>query len=441
MKISKKIIDPILPILSTVLVVLLEFIKNGPGMSMVKLGVLTLLLTIAAGIYLYAFESSIFNNKYEKFIVLLSYLGSIGLLYVVERPETFSFWMLGGLLISMLFDPKMGLLLHFNLTFLIGIGFAERMESVLQLLLIGIIMNMLSKYLKQKSTVIYAAIIILSTNITLVFIMNNFVMDTRLGYNYMNSFFSILTVIVIGFFLCKLYEKFGLKVFKTGKNEDNLKLDEENLLDDSDNKAEDKESVESEPAELVVQEVTGIDLKATEGLRTNYDLLLDENNELLLQLKEKSASLYEHALRIGDLSYRAARAIQADEVLAKAGGLYHEIGKIREGNYIEQGLKIAEEYRFPEKLISILKQHNIKYEKPTFVEAAIVMLSDNVVSTITYIEKTQNDKYSRSKIIENIFQMRMEKGTFDESHLSIKDFKVLKEFYQKEFANKYENTN
>lgn len=431
MKTSKKSIEPILPILSTVLVVSLEFLKNGPGISVIKLGFLTLLLTIAAGVYLHAFESSIFNNKYEKFIVVLSYLGSIGLLYLVQHPETFSFWMLGGLLISMLFDPKLGLLLHFNLTFLIGIGFAERMETVLQLLLIGTLMNMLSKYLKQKSTVIYSAIIIQSTNITLVFIMNNFVMDTRLGYNYMNSFFSILTVIVIGFFLCRLYDKFRLKAGKAGKNEENNNLEEANHLEDTG-----VQENGEQPAELVVQEVKMIEPKAIEGLRTNYDLLLDENNELLLQLKKKSVFLYEHALQIGDLSCRAARAIQADETLAKAGGLYHEIGKIREGNYIEQGLEIAEEYRFPEKLKSILKQHNIKYEKPTSVEAAIVMLSDNVVSTIEYIEKTEDYKYTRNKIIDNIFQMRMEKGTFDESSLSIKDFKILKDFYQKEFNNK-----
>ena len=197
---------------------------------------------------------------------------------------------------------------------------------------------------------------------------------------------------------------------------------------------DDTEAIEDTVSvEPFVQEPDIIDPKATDGLRTNYDLLNDENNELLLQLKEKSASLYAHALRIGDLSSRAARAIQADEILAKAGGLYHEIGKIKEGNYIEQGLMIAEEYNFPEKLKTILKQHNIKYEKPTSVEAAIVMLSDNVVSTIEYIEKTEDYKYSRNKIIENIFQMRMEKGTFDESRLSVKDYKVLKEFYQKEF--------
>lgn len=424
MKTSKKGIDPILPILSTVLVVLLEFLHNGPGIAMVKLGILTLLLTIAAGVYVHVSESSILNKKFTKSIIIISYLGSIGLLFLVNHPEIFSFWMIGGLLLSMLIDHKLGLLLHFNLTFLIGIAFTKRMETVLQLLLIVALMNVLSSYLKQKATVIYASIIILSTNITLAFVMNNFVFDIRTGYNYLSSFFSILAVLVIAFFLCRLYLRF------LSKEEKGDARDGEQIAD----KMEDNGGMETAiVAQELVQEIEIIEAKASEGLRTSCELLIDTNNELLKQLKEFSDEAYAHACRIGDISCRAANAIQADEVLAKAGGLYHEIGKIKDGNYIEQGLILAEQYGFPEKLKSILKQHNIKYEKPTSAEAAIVMLSDNVVSTIEYIEKTDDYKYTKNKIIENIFQMRMEKGTFDESGLSVKDYKLLKEFYKKEF--------
>ena len=121
--------------------------------------------------------------------------------------------------------------------------------------------------------------------------------------------------------------------------------------------------------------------------------------------------------------------------MAKAGGLYHEIGKLKGRNYIEEGLLIAEDYAFPEELKAIIREHNIKYDKPRSVEAAIVMLSDSVVSTIEYIERTEEKKHSTNKIIDNIFQMRMDKGTFDGVNLTLKDFKLLKEFYQKEFQS------
>ena len=420
MKISKEIFSPILIIIATVLVILLEFLRNGLGTSLVKLGVLTLLLTLAACFYIRYFESGILNKKFAKSILMVSYFSSIVLLYLVNDPEIFCFWMLGGLVVSMLIDPRLGLILQFNLIFLYGMGFAGRLEMVLQFLLMGALMSMLSNYLSQKSTVIYAAIILLSTNITLAFIMNNFVFNFNAGYNYISSFFSVLVILVAGFFLCRLYQHFAL--MEEGK--------EAEPVSGGNGCYEQQEAVQA-------TEIGGTE--AVGGLRTSCELLIDKNNELLMQLKNYSEELYEHAIMVGDISGRAARTIQADELLAKAGGLYHEIGKVKGSNYIEEGLIIAEQYGFPEKLKSILKQHNIRYERPTCIEAAIVMLTDNVVSTIKYIEKTRKHKYTRNKIIENIFQMRMEKGTFDESGLSVKDYKLLKEFYQREFSNGYLN--
>jgi membrane-associated HD superfamily phosphohydrolase len=63
------------------------------------------------------------------------------------------------------------------------------------------------------------------------------------------------------------------------------------------------------------------------------------------------------------------------------------------------------------------------------------MLSDNIASTIDYIEKSGDNKFSSDMIIDNIFKMRMEKGTFDDSGLTVKDFKLLKEFYQNQYNN------
>ncbi len=190
---------------------------------------------------------------------------------------------------------------------------------------------------------------------------------------------------------------------------------------------------------LTVQETTQAsditDAHVT-GTWTSYEILCDSENELLMKLKTYSETLYQHALRIGDLSCRAAKEIGADEKVAFAGGLYHEIGKINGKNYIEEGLLIAEEYSFPKELRSVIKEHNIKYDKPSSVAAAIVMLSDSIESTIEYIEKTGEHKFTNEKIIDNIFQMRMEKGTFDSSGLSLKDYKKLKDFFQKEYSSR-----
>jgi putative nucleotidyltransferase with HDIG domain len=434
-KIKIPVVIAILPFLSMLTAILPGVLNRSPGVEIARIGIITLLLTGVVTLYIRLYADSILNKKLVKTIIILGYLASICLLLFIPKPETFSFWMIGGLLVSMLIDNKLGLLLHFNLSFVMGITLTLRPELVIQVLIMGVLLSMLSNALKQKTTVIYAAIIILSSNITLAFAINNFIFESKVNNNYMNSLFSILAVIVTAFFVCTLYENVGNKKdsFQTlPENGYALKPEQETEVSAFIDNTELNTMVTSQ--ELITKE-ENIDLGApiSQGARTSYEVLCDLDNDLIKRMRQHSEILYSHSVLIGDLSYRAAIEISANEMLALAGGLYHEVGKLSGKNYIEEGLIIAEDYAFPNELKAILKEHNIKYEKPGSVEAAIVMLADSVVATIEYIEKTDEHKYTTNKIIDNIFQMRMDKGTFDSCSLSLKDYKKLKEFFQKEY--------
>jgi putative nucleotidyltransferase with HDIG domain len=443
---QNSILITILPVLSMIVAILPGIMMKASGIHIAKVGILTLILTSASAFYIRLNAENILNKKLAKTIITVSYLASICLLLLVQAPETFSFWMIGGLLVAMLIDSKLGLLLHFNLSFILGITLSSRPEIVIHILIIGVLMNLLAGAIKQKTTVIYAIIIILSTNITLSFAINNFIFDTNVNFNYMNSLFSILAILIITFFIGLIYDKTYSEnnIAKEAINNSTQALAVQEMNTAHSGVSQEVSATPSLELELN-QEVDPKELETSEILEdydsnknlsdwTSYDKLCDDNNELINKMKQFSESLYTHSLHIGDLSCRAAKEIGANDIIAKAGGLYHEIGKINGRNYIEEGLIIAEVYAFPKELKAILKEHNIKYEKPSSVEAAIVMLSDNVVSTIEYIEKTEDNKFTTNKIIDNIFQMRMDKGTFDAANLSLKDFKKLKEFYQKEFS-------
>jgi len=436
---SNAVLINLLPILSMLFAILPSILRRSSGTEILKIGLLTLILTTTATFYI-RMNAEILNKKFAKSIISISYLGSICLLMMVHNAEIISFWMIGGLLVSMLVDSKLGLLLHFNLSFILVISFSLRPETVVYLLIIGIMMTLLSNSLREKSTVIYAAIILLSTNITLAFVINNFVFDSSMNYNYLSSFFSIFAVLVVAFLLCLIYDRFTLNRMPKEQVEttEEGKTAEEGVTAEEGEIAPLKEDInpisEEKPSEDNSINDWNPSLQNHIGTRTSYEVLNEEGNTLLMKLKGISEKLYEHAIHIGAISYRAAKVIGADENLARAGGLYHEIGKINGKNYIEEGIRIAEEYAFPKDLTLILKQHNINHEKPTSVEATIVMLSDNVVSTIEYIDQTGDVRFTTDKIIDNIFKMRMDKGTFDNSGLSVKDFKQLKMFYQEEFG-------
>lgn len=459
----------LLPILSLIAIILLGLVNDASVLEIAKIGTLTLILTAASVFFIRLQEEDILKKKYAKSIIIFSYLISILLIMLPIRPELYSFWMIGGLLVSMLVDSKLGLLISFNLTFILSITLSLRPETTIQYLILGLLMSLLASALKSRSTVVYGAIILLSTNITLAFVINNFIFEASSNYNYLSSFFSIFAVLITAFLLSQLYDwvaegrRSGSsaevnEVSVTGQTPEQKvsgqslegaesvlhgQKDEE-LMEAASSSEIDTKASEAE-AELVITslpETEATELQDEEdrvpapylrGTRTSYELLLSDQNGLLMKLKEYSEAIYRHCLSIGEISGRAAQLVGADAQLARAGGMYHEIGKINGNDYITEGQKLAEEYAFPKELKAILKQHNIKHEKPTSVEAAIVMMTDTVVSTIDYIRKTDDKKYTVDKIIDNIFQMRMDKGTFDESGLSVKDYKLLKEFYLKEF--------
>lgn len=431
----------LLPLLAMLAAILPNIVYNDADLDTVKLSVIVLLLTGVTCIYIRVNPEEILSKKLAKTVITFSYLGSILLLLLIPEPEMFSFWMIGGLLVSMLIDSKLGLLLHFNLSFLMGLMVTKRPEDVIRVLIIGLLMSLLAGSLKKPGTVVYSAIIILSSNITLAFAIHNFSFEDNLNYDYLKSLFSVFVVLTAAFLLTMVYQTIDKKttasyVETTGAILESSAEDKtpETLIQNS--TAEEMvsataitDNTTTEPNEDIESE----DVQILKGTRTSYEVLCDLENDLIRKLKAHSQTLYEHALRIGNLSYRAALYIGADEMLAMAGGLYHEIGKINGKNYIEEGLIIAEDYAFPKALKAILKEHNIKYDKPSSVEAAIVMLSDSVVSTLEYIEKTEEHKYTTNKVIDNIFQLRMDKGTFDSADISLKNYKKLKEFYQKEF--------
>ncbi len=61
---------------------------------------------------------------------------------------------------------------------------------------------------------------------------------------------------------------------------------------------------------------------------TKLTELCDTNNKLLLNLADKAPGTFQHCLQVMNLADAAARSIDANVLLVRAGALYHDIGKI-----------------------------------------------------------------------------------------------------------------
>lgn len=69
----------------------------------------------------------------------------------------------------------------------------------------------------------------------------------------------------------------------------------------------------------------------TSDIRMNE--LLDMHHPLIKELMNHAPGTYRHSIIVSELAEEACKQIHADALLAKVGGLYHDVGKIRRPDY------------------------------------------------------------------------------------------------------------
>lgn len=154
----------------------------------------------------------------------------------------------------------------------------------------------------------------------------------------------------------------------------------------------------------------------------------DDNYVAILLIKNKSTSLYYHSTEVAELARLAARRIGADEELAYAGGIYHDLGKVAGSEYIKEGLILADKHGIPQSVKAIMVEHNVRSRLPRSKEAAIVMLCDTAISAVEYLKGTMDKKdMSEKVIIENALNKRVCSGALHKSGLTIEEFEKIKE--------------
>lgn len=220
-----------------------------------------------------------------------------------------------------------------------------------------------------------------------------------------------------------------------GEEEDISEIeDEEELAEESDSGEKEEMEEESASEEEPEGEFSGEEESEEESTPedTEKDLsdILAADYSLRLRLQEYSEQLFRHSLRISNIAAEAAEYMDGNVLLAQAGGLYHEIGRIvDEKNYINEGERLLREEGWSEELIAVVKQHTAS-EKPQTLEAAIVLLADYIISTSDYLEKAGRRKeLSDEKLVNTIFRNRIDKGNLDEAGLSDEQIEQLREYF------------
>lgn len=164
--------------------------------------------------------------------------------------------------------------------------------------------------------------------------------------------------------------------------------------------------------------------------KEQYQELNDPENELLVELKSKNVYSYYHAVHTAYFCEKLALQIGADARVCKAAGYYHKIGTMRGQGNLKNTLMIAKEYHFPDELTQILTEYGSKNTVLKSKEAALVLISDAMVSTVTYLfEQNKDAKLDYEQITELVLQRHMSSHIFDHASLTLNDLYLIKKYF------------
>lgn len=395
------------------LAIILCGLGNGSEIKdIIKLCVFTGVMVILLGLYFSVFDDSVKLNyhtpdfmganvrkmPYFNIIFITDFFLAILFIVTIDKRIPHSLLLMGGLIIAILYDRYLGM--FFTNIVIIFAGIAEKIDItyLTYLIVLGTLLCLMAQNIKKISTMLPALIIIVSTQIILIILKDNF----RIADNYLSKVFNeVLVVLIIvpsATILFILYEYY-------------------------------------------VTKHRIISTRAVESKEYTLTEILAEDFPLLERLRLKAPKVYGHALIVSEIAGQAALYAGLNGLLAKAGGMYHEIGKVESNDNLEDGIRYAKEYHLPREVINIIKSHNLKYAKPVSPEGAVVNLTISVLSAKDFLRRNLEEarykeetdlKKLTNKAIEELFTMRLSKNSLDESGLTIKQFHKLKEFFLKQ---------
>lgn len=160
-----------------------------------------------------------------------------------------------------------------------------------------------------------------------------------------------------------------------------------------------------------------------------YDLstITDPDYPYILKLKEESPKYYKHCLKVARISSEAAALISCDSEEAYAIGMYIKAPKIL-GDGASSILSAS--YKVPKNIISAVNKINNKVNANVMTrEAGIVMLTDDIINTINYLNSKNNGEVSIERIVNNTIKVRKEQNYLRSAGFTNEEIQLLRLYY------------
>jgi hypothetical protein len=220
------------------------------------------------------------------------------------------------------------------------------------------------------------------------------------------------------------------------------------------------------------------------------------NHPLLRELADKAPGTYHHSMTLASLVEAAAAAIGANDILARVGASFHDVGKIVKPTYfaenqrgtrsrhdklsprmssliiqahVKEGIALARAHRLPDEVIDFIPMHHgttrIEYfynkalrqaehaddqtkvdqvidqdyrypgPKPQSKETGILMLADAIEASVRTLEDPSPQRIAAG--IDEVIARRFEEGELNECPLTLQDLTKIKEAFLRVLTGVY----
>ncbi|MBW3606555.1 MAG: HDIG domain-containing protein [Actinobacteria bacterium] len=229
-------------------------------------------------------------------------------------------------------------------------------------------------------------------------------------------------------------------------------------------------------------------LESVFGVLTATSLLdlADRNHPLLRELERKALGSYNHSVEVSKMVERAARAVDADSLLASVAALYHDIGKVQRPyffvenqfgienphenlepevsariikEHVTDGIEMARSYRMPAEIVEGIRTHHgttlvsyfyrqavnrapegasvdgkrFRYDgkKPASKETAILMLADccEGATRAAALADRNLTREAIADIVTGLLDDRVEDGQLDEANITFRELQTVRESF------------
>ncbi len=217
--------------------------------------------------------------------------------------------------------------------------------------------------------------------------------------------------------------------------------------------------------------------------------LTDTNNPLLRKLAEQAPGTFQHSMQVANLAEEAVYSIGGNPLLARAGALYHDIGKLNMPQYftenqmtgqnphedldfeksaeviidhVKRGVEMAHKGKLPEQIIDFIKTHHgsskvefflrsykkkypekeadinkftYPFPKPFSKETAVMMMADSVEAASKSMKTITEE--SISQLVDKIINFQIQEGQLSDANVTFKEIEIVKKIFKKKIANIY----